>query len=110
MEEGVADSACRCLAVIQLKADSTIQRLAADVPKIVDFISRFSRGEHELAFRSKDGLLFGYFLKTETPQFLQAEFDKCEGTQSGDSFLVVEAGHLIAGLGFTRAWTWLQHH
>jgi hypothetical protein len=100
----------RCIAIIQLRADSTIQRLAADVPKITDFVGRFSKGEHELAFRSNDGHLFGYFLKTATPQFLQPEFDKCEGTQNGDSLIVFEAGELLAGVGFTRAWTWLQRH
>jgi hypothetical protein len=41
---------------------------------------------------------------------MRPEFEKCEGTQNGDSLLVFEAGQLMAGIGFTRAWTWLQHH
>jgi hypothetical protein len=100
----------RLLAVVQLKPDSTMQRIAADVPQIVEFIKRFSKGDHELAFRSNDGLIFGYFLKTNTPQFMQPEFDKCPGTQNGDAFLAFVAGDLIAGSGFSRAWTWLQRH
>jgi hypothetical protein len=100
----------RCLAIIQLKSDSTIQRVAADVPKIVVVVRRFSQGEHEQAFRSNDGLQFGFFLNTNTPQFLLPEFEKCEGTQNGDALLVFEAGQLISGQGFSRAWTWLQRH
>jgi hypothetical protein len=41
---------------------------------------------------------------------MRPEFEKCEGTQNDDSLLVFEAGQLMAGIGFTRAWTWLQHH
>jgi|SRR5258708_32418932 hypothetical protein len=100
----------RCLAVVQLKADSDLRRIQNDVPKIVDFLRRFSKGEHEQAFRSSDGLLFGFFLKTAAPQFLQAEFEKCEGTITGDSFLAFEAGAFVGGIGFGRAWTWLQRH
>lgn len=104
-------SAKRYLAVIQLRSDSTLQRLAADVPEIINFISRFSRGEHEQAFRSQDGLLFGFFLKASGANFLQHEFDKCPGTQNGDSFLVVEIGDLVTCmLAFNRAGTWLQRH
>ena len=100
----------RYLAIVQLKGDSTIARIGEDVPKIIKFIESFSHGEHEQAFRSKDGLLFGYFLKTATPEFLQAEFIKCSGTQNGDSFVAFEIGNLVAGEGFSRAWTWLQRH
>jgi hypothetical protein len=106
----MASETKRYLAIIQLKKDSTIQRVADDVPEIVEFIKRFSKGEQEQAFRSNDGLLFGYFLKTNAPEFMRPEFEKCEGTQNGDSLLVFEAGQLMAGIGFTRAWTWLQHH
>lgn len=100
----------RCLAIVQLKAGSSLQRVQADVPKIVDFLRRFSKGEQEQAFRSSDSLLFGFFLKTAATEFLRVEFEKCEGTITGDSFMVFEAGPLITGLGFTRAWTWLQRH
>lgn len=100
----------RLLVVIQLKTDSTIQRLQHDAPKIIRFLEGISRGELEMAFRSNDGLLFGYFVKTATPQFIRPEFEKCDGTQNGDSILAFEAGELAAGIGFSRAWTWLQHH
>jgi hypothetical protein len=100
----------RYLVVIQLKADSTLTRIGEDVPKIMKYLESFSRGEHEIAFRSNDGHLFGLFLRTGTPQFLQAEFHKCPGTQNGDAIIAFEVGGLVAGEGFSRAWTWLQRH
>jgi hypothetical protein len=101
----------RYLAVIQLRSDSNIERLTRDVPLILDWLTHFSKGEHEQAFRSNDRLLFGYFLRTSAPQFLQAEFEKCRGTINGDALLVFEAGELVAGVGgFSRAWAWLQRH
>jgi hypothetical protein len=101
----------RYLVLIQLKGDSTMKRIAEDVRKIMEYLKGFSRGEQELAFKSKDGLLFGVFLKTASPQFLQAEFLKCPGTQNGDGVMAFEVGKLIAGTeGFSRAWTWLQRH
>jgi hypothetical protein len=106
----VADKRKRCLAVVQLAGASTTERLREDVPKIVALLTRFSHGKQELAFRSHDGLLFGYFLIATNPQFLQAEFEKCEGARNGDSFMAFEAGEPVAGVGFTRAWTWLQRH
>lgn len=107
----MADNAKRYLAIIQLKNDSSLARIAADAPKIIEFLTGFSKGEHELAFRSNDRLIFAYFLKTAAPQFLQAEFDKCPGTQNGDAMMVVEVGALVGGTaGFSRAWTWLQRH
>ena len=107
----MTDTAKRYLAIIQLKNDTSMARIETDAPKIIEFLASFSKGEHELAFRSNDRLIFAYFLKTATPHFLQAEFDKCPGTQNGDSIMVVEVGALVAGsAGFSRAWTWLQRH
>lgn len=106
----MAEEKTRCMAIVQLANDSTLQRVAKDVPEIVKLIARFSNGEHEQAFRSNDGLLFGFFLKTDSVQFLKAEFQKSQATTNDDSILVVEIGKLIGGLGFSRAWTWLQRH
>ena len=106
----MSDEAKRVIAVVQHKNDSTLQRLAKDVPEIVKFLNSFSGGEQEQVFRSNDGLLFAFFLKVKNPRFMQAEFQKCQGTQNGDAILIFEAGELIGATGFSRAWTWLQHH
>ena len=101
----------RYIAIVQLKSDSTTERLSRDVPQIIDFISRMSDGPKEQVFRSSDGLLFGYFFNSSAPSaVMRAEFEKCNGTANGDALLVFEAGELATGLGFSRAWTWLQHH
>jgi hypothetical protein len=105
------DGGNRYIGIVQLKADSTRERMVKDIPQIVEFFKAISRGECEQAFRSNDGLLFAYFIKSNLPgAMLQAEFEKCAGTLNGDSFLAFEAGELAAGIGFTRAWTWLQRH
>jgi uncharacterized spore protein YtfJ len=43
----MASETKRYLAIIQLKKDSTIQRVADDVPEIVEFIKRFSKSLSE---------------------------------------------------------------
>lgn len=101
----------KCLLVVQLRKDSTLERLASDVPEIVKYVAGFSKGEHEIAFRSTDGMTFGFLLKTKTPQFLIHEFEKCKGTVDGDAAVAVEVGDLIGGSpGMARVWTWLQRH
>lgn len=106
----MSDEPKRYLVVVQLKSDASPQRIRNDVPLILEWVQHFSKGEQEAAFRSNDGLLFGFFIKTAAPQFLQPEFEKCRGTINGDSMLAFEAGDLAGGVGFSRAWTWLQRH
>jgi hypothetical protein len=97
--------------VVQLRPDTDLKRLSEDFPKILGLFNRLSDGKVEQIFRSSDGTLFGYFLKTATLlQFIRAEFDKLDSTVNGDAFLIYEVGEQFAGLGFSRAWTWLQHH
>jgi hypothetical protein len=107
----MADDLARYLGIVQLKSDSTIERIREDVPKILDLFTQLSNGEQEQAFRSSDGLLFGILFKSSRPgPVMRAEFDRCYGTRDGDAFLVFEAGELATGQGFSRAWTWLQRH
>lgn len=88
-----------------------MKRLAGVIPQIDELFSRFSDGENEQAFRSNDGLLFGFFFKTSVHgDIMRAEFEKLTATNSGDSLLIFEAGPLCTGHGFSRAWTWLQRH
>lgn len=107
----MTDESKRYLAIVQLKSDSTLQRIANNVPKIKTIIERHSSGEMEQAFRSNDGQLFGFFYKSRLPgDMFRAEFEKSDGTITGDSLLVLEAGPLTTAQGFSRAWTWLQRH
>ncbi len=101
----------RYLAAVQLKAGSAMERLTEDVPVVIDAINGISKGHREAFFRSSDGTLFGFFLETsrETGE-IRAAIVNCTGFRNGDAVLVVELGDKFDGVGFTRAWTWLQHH
>lgn len=101
----------RYCCLIQLKKDSSLQRLAESVPSLVALVDRWSKGEKEQLCRSNDGQLFGFFFKSKKPvEMLTAEFETCGGSANGDSFIVFEVGEKFNGVGFSRAWTWLQHH
>jgi hypothetical protein len=76
----------RYMAVIQFKSDATMQRIAMDAPKLTSLFDRFSRGEKEMAFRSKDGLLFGILFRSSVPGgVIGREFQQSDATQNGDS-------------------------
>ncbi|MGA2637654.1 hypothetical protein [Methylocella sp.] len=109
----MAESAAkRFLAIVQFRSDSTPTRIRDDAPTIIEFIKRISNGEHELAFRSPDGLFFGYFIKTDQPpRTFQSDFMGCTGSRDGDGFLLFEVGVFITATGpISRAGVWLQRH
>jgi hypothetical protein len=101
----------RILAIVRLKGQSDMARIARDVPDIVELFKRLSDDEMEQVFRSNDGQLFGFFMKTGKPiAVIRAEFEKLPATQDGDTILVVSIGEKFEGVGFSRALTWLQRH
>lgn len=101
----------RVCVLIALKNDSALQRIAADIPPIVDTLRRASTGEFENLLRSNDGILSGFLMKTDKGcDFLRRRFEECEGSRAGDSFLAFDIGEDFHGVGFSRAWTWLQRH
>jgi len=99
------------LVTVRLKNDSSMSRIATDCPEIIQLIKGFSSDAIELVFRSNDGILFGHFIKTNQQiTFIRAEFEKLKHTVNEDSILIIELGKEFNGLGFSRAWTWLQRH
>ncbi len=108
----MAEDAKRYIAIIQLNKNSPLSRVAADVPALIGLFDRVSNGEKELAFKSNDGQLFGVFFKTRMPPaMMRSQFEGSGATQNGDSLIIFEARKLATGTaGFSRAWTWLQHH
>lgn len=102
-----AEDPKRYLVTVQLRPGPDRRR---DMPLVVEWMMSFAKSEHELAFRSSDGLVFGFFIKTSAPQFMRAEFEKCRGTIDGDAMMLIEAGKLVDAVGFGRAATWLQRH
>ena len=96
----------RYLATVQLAGGA--DRPRSDIALIAEWLRRFAKSEHELAFRSSDGLLFGFFLRTVSPQFMRAEFEKSPGTRNGDQLLVVEVAELVDAIGFNQGASWLR--
>jgi hypothetical protein len=108
----------RYLIIVRFGPEEPIRtRALKSVPEFVKIIERFAGKELQLAFTSRDGSTFGYLLKTSTPLRIihRALFgeDNSPGTAAllrNDDFFAVEVGAEIDGRGFSRAWTWLQHH
>lgn len=106
----MTDTAARYLVVIQLEKGGS-DRLAEDVPVLMEWLRRLSGGEQEIAFRSTDGTLFGVLLKTATPpRVIRSQFEGSEASRGNDAILILPIGDGFTGSGFSRAWTWLQHH
>ena len=98
----------RFLAIVQLHTASTIQRVARDAPGIIDMLKAASTGQHEQAFRSNDGQMFGYFIESRLPAHrIRVAFESCPNTMNNDAVLVVEIGRETAEYGFKRPWGWV---
>ena len=101
----------RLLAVVQLGASSDRGRVRDDVPEIIKALSRCADGAPENAFRSSDGMSFGFFLTSDQPLGkTRSMIEGSTGFRNSDALLLLEIGPEVAGAGFSRAWTWLQHH
>lgn len=91
-------------------------RIAA--PAVLKNIERISSGEFQLAFTTRDGTSFAYLLRTHKMVGViralicgNAEIeDGPAALRADDTILILEVGETYDGLGFSRAWTWLQHH
>ena len=108
----MANDTLHYLVIVELSGDSSMERLSQDVPSILRDMHRLSKVEPMLAFRSKDGLLFGLFILSDVaPAVLRAEFERSAGSRNGDHMMAFDIGDQHTGTsGFSRAWTWLQHH
>lgn len=100
----------RYLLMFQFSGNDT-NRVINDAPEIIRLLSHFSNGRHEVAYRSRDGMTFGFFFESEKdPSPLQKIMSASSAFANGDGMIVAEVGDLKAGYGMTRQWTWLQHH
>lgn len=101
----------RLFITIQLKNDSDLTRVSRDAPAIIQIINAAAAEPAELVFRSNDGLLFGWFLITDKNlRVIRSNIERSTAFRNGDAMLMFEVGPDFSGLGFTRQWTWLQHH
>lgn len=97
--------------------NSTRSHTVEYVPRIKTCLDRLSLGGGVMAFSSPDGVQFGYFIRTETPLRTIRSTLCGTGTRggaslllTGDSVLILSVGGEFDGSGFSKAWTWLQHH
>lgn len=106
------DVARRYCVVIQLSAESDLARIARDMPEILSVLQRFSDTPPHVAFRSSDGVLSGFFIRTNRPvAMIRSELDSSEGTTSRDAFMIFEIGEEFSGnAGLASSCTWLQRH
>ena len=96
---------------IKLAAGSDIRRIQNDVPNVISLIDSLCQDNKEIVYRSKDGLDFAFFILSKKPlRVIRSALEQSPYTINGDSFLVLELGREFEGLGFSRAWTWLQHN
>ncbi|USG62499.1 hypothetical protein NBZ79_05870 [Sneathiella marina] len=100
-----------CFILVELCAVSTLQRIADDVPEIISVLKRLADGELQQVFRSRDGLVFGFFMRTSLPlDVVRSSLQRSEASLGDDSFLLLEVSDEFSAKGFSRAWTWLQHN
>ncbi|KMK68070.1 hypothetical protein [Puniceibacterium sp. IMCC21224] len=99
----------RYCVVIQLENSSDLARVRNDVPAIVTLIKGHSQSD-EMAFRSNDGVLFGWFIQTDKSiDMIRKAIEGSTSWRNADSIVIFEIGDGLSGKGFTRQWTWLQH-
>jgi len=110
------DQKHRFFVLVKLGGNTPIrERIASVAPKIQDQIKKASKDEFQLAFTSDGGDSFGFVLcSTLAARQIMARLKG--GDDSGatllndDTLLVIELGDDFSGYGFSKAWTWLQHH
>lgn len=106
------------LVVIRLSNEnSNTTHLREIAPLVKSIIEKNSNKECQLAYTDKDGYSFAWLLKTTSPaRSLRNQLIGSDNNgrgcalRSGDNLIVFEVGKDYDGVGFSNAWTWLQHH
>lgn len=90
--------------------------LAQVLPPLQAALQRLATGPVELAVRSTDAETFAYFVRSRlNPHQIRAALEAPRGADpfldNSDALMILELGTAFdAGIGFTRALTWLQRH
>lgn len=86
-------------------------------PLVKSIIEKDSDKECQLAYTDKDGYSFAWLLKTNSSArklrdqlFVSDNNGKGCAIRNGDNLVIFEVGDEFDGVGFSNAWTWLQHH
>lgn len=100
------------------ESQPSVERRAEAGQQVKDVVEQVAHeGEYRFAFSSHDAATFGFlFLSSWHPDEVRARLytsrSKAEPSplRNEDSSLILELGEDFSGRGFSRAWTWLQHH
>ncbi len=111
------------------KEFSLKQRIREATPGIKQIIKKLSHDEYQLAYTSGDGGTFGFLMKASCEPYVirtqldapgkhrpfgleadDQEYPDTSPLRTDDHVLILEIGELFDGKGFSRAWTWLEHH
>ena len=105
MDEGRA-----YFAMFKLASDAHDRRLNT-LAVFMGLIDDWSSGERLAIAHADNGHLSAHFFKSKlNAGQMQARFREKPGVGKDDSILIFEVGSDYNGSGFSRAWTWLQHH
>lgn len=101
------------------QTDPSMPEIASVAAPVKDALDRLSTCKPQSAFTTHRGDTFAFFVKTEkTADYIRALlYGQTNATQTSplrndDSALIIEIPHgaNFSGSGFSRGWTWLQHH
>lgn len=106
------------LLVVRLANEDLRARALESAPKVKAVVERLSNKDCKLAFITSDGASFAYFMNTDAPApVIRAELYGASSRSTGgapllnaDHYLLISVGAEVDGVGFSQAWTWLQHH
>lgn len=95
--------------------DLTRERIAEAARSSMRTINEITGGDYKMAFASSDGASYAFFVRHgKEARFIRSALYGAGRHQTAllndDSCLVLEIGPDFDGMGFSDAWTWLQHH
>lgn len=85
-----------------------------------EILNEISEGQMQMMFSTPDGSTAGFFVEVPSAASAHAIMQGLTGknnlhkgdtiVRNDDSIIVFEVGSDFSGSGFSRAWSWLQHH
>lgn len=90
--------------------ESAKSRVKEVVPHAMKAIKSIESEAGQLVFTDSDGVTLGYVLITPKPlHVIRSVITKAQGWSDYDSCLILELTDGFTGVGFSKAWTWMQH-
>ena len=100
------------LVILRISSDeeSAKSRVKNVVPHAMKAIKSIESEAGQLVFTDNDGVTLGYVFITSNPlHVVRSVITKAQGWSVYDSCLILELTDGFTGVGFSKAWTWMQH-